>query len=132
MKILLIEDEILIAMEQRFYLETAGHEVIGPAATSAQGITLGLAERPDMVLVDVHLAQSSSGIDAARRLTAEGIPCLFVTSFREEVRTSRDFALGCLTKPFSESSLLGAVNAVHTLLAGQKPKTVPKTMELFG
>ncbi|WP_207462065.1 response regulator [Azospirillum sp. SYSU D00513] len=131
MRILLIEDEVLIAMEQRFYLESDGHEVIGPAPTSHQGIAMGLAERPDLALVDIHLAQKTSGIDAARRLTAEGIPCLFVTSFREEVRASLDFAIGCLSKPFSEASLIAAVHAVQAILAGEKPKSVPKAMELF-
>jgi DNA-binding response OmpR family regulator len=131
MKILLIEDEALIAMEQRFYLEMDGHEVIGPAPTPGQAIELALAERPDMALVDIHLSHKTSGIDAARRLSMEGIPCLFVTSYPEEVRPNPDLALGCLSKPFSETTLIAAVHAVQAILAGKTPKVVPKTLELF-
>ncbi len=132
MRILLVEDEVLIAMEQRFYLESAGHEVFGPASTAGKAIDMARAVQPDLALVDIHLAQGSSGIEAARQMTGLGIPCLFVTSYREEVEPSREYGLGCLPKPFSEATLLAAVNAVRALLAGEEPRKVPDTMELFG
>lgn len=131
MKILQVEDEVLIAMEQRIYLEADGHEVFGPAATYAQAMALAPEVQPELALVDIHLAQNSSGIDVARALTAQGIPCLFITSFREEVEPSREYGFGCLPKPFTESTLIAAVNVVRALLAGDTPRRVPETMELF-
>lgn len=131
MRILLVEDEVLIAMEQRWYLENEGHEVCGPCATAAQALALALEQPPQLALVDLHLSQNSSGIDAARGLSAMGVPCLFVTSYGEEVRENRAFGLGCLAKPFSEASLIGAVRAVQARLAGRTPEHVPKTLELF-
>ena len=131
MKILLVEDEVLIAMEQTFYLESAGHEVFGPAPTSEKAIALAQEVKPDLALVDIHLAQGSIGIDAARQMTAWGIPCLFVTSFREEVEPSREYGIGCLPKPFSQGTLIAAVNAVQAILDGKPPGKIPDTMELF-
>ena len=131
MKILLVEDEVLIAMEQTFYLESAGHEVHGPAATSEKAIALSREVQPDLALVDIHLSQGSSGIDAARQMTADGIACLFVTSYREEVEPSREYGIGCLPKPFSQATLTAAVEAVRAILDGRKPDKIPDTMELF-
>lgn len=131
MKILLVEDEVLIAMEQTFYLESAGHEVHGPAPTSERAIALAREVKPDMALVDIHLSQGSSGIDAARQMTAEGIACLFVTSYREEVEPSREYGFGCLPKPFSQATLIAAVEVVRAILDGRTPDKVPDTMELF-
>lgn len=131
MRILLVEDEILIAMEQTFYLESAGHEVVGPAPTSEKAVALADSEKPDMALVDIHLAQGSSGIDAARRMTALGIPCLFVTSYREEVEPSREYGIGCLPKPFSQTALVAAIDVVRAIVAGESPGKRPDTMELF-
>ncbi len=131
MRILLVEDEVLIALEQRLYLESVGHEVIGPAATPTEAQALAIAAAPDLALVDVHLAQGSCGIDAARLLAACGIPCLYITAFREEVQAGRAAGLGFLTKPFSESALLAAVAAVIAVLAGESPRNLPQTMELF-
>lgn len=134
MRILLVEDEVLIALEQQMYLEAVGHEVFGPARTPAEALELAAAQPVDLALVDVHLAQKTNGIDAARGLAARGVPCLYVTSFRDEIqeRDGRAAGLGCLTKPFSESALLAAVEAARAVLAGETPRNVPQTMELFG
>ncbi|WP_448204676.1 response regulator [Azospirillum sp. sgz302134] len=131
MRILLVEDEVLIAMEQTFYLESAGHEVHGPASTAEKAIALAQEVKPELALVDIHLAQGSSGIDAARQMTAQGIACLFVTSYREEVEPSREYGIGCLPKPFSQASLVAAVEAVRAILDGKAPGPMPDTMELF-
>lgn len=132
MKILLVEDEILIALEQRFYLESAGHEIFGPASTAQEAIALAREVVPDLALVDIHLAQNSSGIDAVEALTKLGIHCLYITSFRDEVKPGRPLVIGCLPKPFTENLLIGAVEVARTVLAGGSPRNIPNTMELFG
>lgn len=131
MRILLVEDEVLIALEQTLYLESVGHEVLGPAATAAEAVEMAVADPPDLALVDVHLARNSSGIDAAQQLSAQGVPCLFITSFRDEMKGEPIIGIGCLPKPFSESSLLAAVDVARAILAGEPPRNVPQTMELF-
>jgi DNA-binding response OmpR family regulator len=133
MRILLVEDEVLIALEQRLYLEAVGHEVVGPATTPAEAVELAAETPPDLALVDVHLARHTSGIDAAQALAKRGVACLYVTSFGEELQRggARAAGIGCLAKPFSESALLAAVDAAQAILAGEPPRNVPQTMDLF-
>ncbi|PWC39397.1 response regulator [Azospirillum sp. TSO35-2] len=132
MKILLVEDEVLIALEQQLYLETVGHTVTGPAATTAEAVALAEADKPDLALVDVHLGQGSNGVDAARRLTGLGVPCLFITSYRDELKKGGSVpGIGCLPKPFTQSGLLAAVDVARAILAGEEPRNIPQTMELF-
>lgn len=132
MKILLVEDEVLIALEQQLYLEAVGHTTSGPAATTAEAVAFAQDDKPDLALVDVHLGQGTNGIEAARLLTAMGVPCLFITSYRDELTKGGEVAgIGCLPKPFTESGLLGAVEVARAILAGEEPRNVPQTMELF-
>jgi DNA-binding response OmpR family regulator len=131
MKILLVEDEALIAMEQQLYLELAGHEVCGPAIDSHSAIAMASAYPHDLALVDVHLARKSSGIDAARHMTTElSLPCLFVTSHPEGVLEER-IGLGCLIKPFTEQELVAAVEAVGALLQGKRAGSPLRNLILF-
>ena len=132
MKILLVEDEVLIALEQQLYLESVGHDVIGPAVTAMEAVEMAEADKPDLALVDVHLGLGTNGIDAARGLNALGVPCLFITSFRDELKRDGPLTgIGCLPKPFTESGLLAAVDVARAVLAGETPRNVPQTMELF-
>ncbi|CAO3458985.1 response regulator [Azospirillum sp.] len=132
MKILLVEDEVLIALEQQLYLESVGHDVIGPAVTAMEAVEMAEADKPDLALVDVHLGLGTNGIDAARGLNALGVPCLFITSFRDELKKDGPLTgIGCLPKPFTESGLLAAVDVARAVLAGETPRNVPQTMELF-
>lgn len=132
MKILLVEDEVLIALEQQLYLESVGHSVIGPAVTAMEAVEMAETDKPDLALVDVHLGMGTNGIDAARGLNALGVPCLFITSFRDELKKDGPLTgIGCLPKPFTETGLLAAVDVARAVLAGETPRNVPQTMELF-
>jgi two-component system, response regulator PdtaR len=130
MRILLVEDEMLIAMEQRLYLETAGHDVAGPAADADQAAELMTEGLYDLALVDVHLARGTSGIDVARRLASSNIPCLFVTSHPEGVMAER-LGLGCLLKPFSSDDLLASVEVASDVLNSRSPAARPRNLILF-
>lgn len=135
MRILLVEDEMLIAMEQRLYLETAGHDVAGPAADADQAAELMAKGMYDLALVDVHLARGSCGIDVARRLASSNIPCLFVTSHPEGVMAEGVMAerlgLGCLLKPFSSDDLLASVEVASDVLNSRPPAVRPRNLILF-
>lgn len=130
MKILLIEDEVLIAMEQQLYLEEAGHEVAGPATDADQAVALSSPGTCDLALVDVHLARGTSGIDVARHLSRVGIPHLFVTSHPEGVMAAR-LGMGCLLKPFAAADLVAAVDAVGARLRGEPLPALPPNLILF-
>jgi two-component system, response regulator PdtaR len=71
MRVLIVEDEPIIAMHLALLVAELGHEVCATAASAAGAIALAAAHHPDVVLMDIRLAQGSSGIDAARELHAQ-------------------------------------------------------------
>lgn len=130
-RILVIEDEALVALEIQSGLETVGHEIVGVAGRAATASSLARTTRPDLALVDVRLARGDSGLDVATDLARLGIPCLFVTGNCPEER-GNGLAVGCLHKPFDERQLLEAVAAVITILrGGPTPERLPMGMHLF-
>lgn len=128
LRIAIIEDEALVALEMEDHLTDAGHDVVGTADTLAEAIALIEQTRPDLALVDIQLAEGSSGLDVAKELNARGIPCLFATG--NCPGQDRDDALGCLHKPFNHIQLLGAVTAADAVLKGETTD-LPREMHVY-
>lgn len=128
LRIAIIEDEALVALEMEDHLTDAGHEVVGIADTLREAVSLIERTRPDLALVDIQLAEGCSGLDVAKELNAHGVPCVFATG--NCPGRDIDDALGCLHKPFNHIQLLGAVTAANALLAGQEAE-LPREMHLF-
>jgi len=70
-RILIIEDEALVAMELRFVLEDLGHEVVGTVADAASARAIAREEDIDLALVDIHLSDGPTGIELGRELGQE-------------------------------------------------------------
>jgi DNA-binding response OmpR family regulator len=120
-RILVVEDDFLVAMQMEAALTDAGFEVAGVAATGEDAIELALSERPRLVVMDIRLAGDRDGIDTALQLFAEhGIRCIFATAHHDE-RSRRRAApagpLGWLHKPYTMASLVGMVRAALDELA---------------
>jgi len=125
MRILLVEDEFIIALEAEAHLKAAGHDVVGMAATPAEALTIAGRACPDLALVDIRLAQGTSGLDAARDLGRLGVSCVFVTSYCNETGNLAGIGLGCLGKPFSRRSLLDTVAWAERRIRGQTGEPAP-------
>jgi CheY-like chemotaxis protein len=81
-RVLIIEDEPLIAMQIECLVESLGHVVVGIATTRQQANRMFNTRRPDIVLSDVQLADRSSGLEAVRDCTAtDALPVIFITAF---------------------------------------------------
>jgi DNA-binding response OmpR family regulator len=131
MRVLVVEDEPLIATSIQWELVDAGHEVVGPAATLAEAELLATEEQPDLALVDINLAERGDGVVLARRLKTAGVPSIFVTGQINEARQARDCALGLLLKPFPFEALGRVVEAAASLVAGRAQVNTPRCLELF-
>ena len=131
MLILLVEDDFLIAMAMQDALEAVGYEVIGPAATVADALSLVEARRPDLALVDVSLRGGDSGVDLCRVLRGRDVPCLVVSGEPTRARAARDAALGYIAKPCREQTIVESVACVNRLLHGINPDVLPRGLELF-
>ena len=108
MRILIVEDEPIIALSTQADLEAAGHTVVGLAMTSDEAINLAASCHPDLVLMDIRLAEGN-GVEAAQAVhTRWAIPSLFATSHVENSAATCHAALGCLRKPYADQSLVPA------------------------
>lgn len=114
--ILIVEDEFAVANDLRHILEKAGYKVSGIAFTVEKAIELKNQQKPDLVLVDIHLKGRQTGIDLARKLGEEDIPFIYVSantnsSILEEVKTTQPY--GFIVKPFREKDVLVALEIAH-------------------
>jgi len=104
MRVLIVEDEALIAMELERIVTESGHRAIGPVATVEQA--LAHAPRADAALVDLGLADGMSGAALARRLMDRfGISVVFVTGTPGDVGHGLDGAVDVIGKPFSDERI---------------------------
>ncbi len=112
-KVLIIEDEAIIAMDIEGIVAEMGHAITGVARTHAQALELAKREAPDLILADIHLADSSSGIEAvAEILTVTGDrPVIFITAFPERLLTGeRPEPTFLIAKPYNEEQVRSAVS----------------------
>ncbi|SFR39667.1 response regulator [Litoreibacter janthinus] len=112
-RVMIIEDEPIIADDIEAIVEQLGHEVVGIARTRGEAVKLGKEEQPDLILADIQLADNSSGIDAVNDLIAElgEMPVIFITAFPERLLTGEKHEPAFLiTKPFSDEQVRSAVS----------------------
>jgi len=128
-RILIVEDEPLVAFDNEHFLRDAGYEIVAtvdtvPAATAA------LASDIDLVLADVNLSAGGNGRDVAEAARSKGVPLVFVTGACPD--NARALAIGCLSKPYSQRDLLSAIDTVDAHLGGREPRRVPRSFTWFG
>lgn len=112
-KVMVIEDEPLIAMDIRSIVEDMGHGVTGIARTLTEAVRLGRAAPPDLILADIQLADNSSGIDAVNELLARlgEVPVVFITAFPDRLLTGeKPEPAFLITKPFTQEQVRSAVS----------------------
>ena len=110
-RVLIIEDEPIIAMDIESIVRDLGHEVTGVAVTRDEARELAHADKPGLVLADIQLADGSSGIDAVRDILGEfAVPVIFITAFPERLLTGeRPEPTFLITKPFQRSTVKAAI-----------------------
>ena len=112
-RILVIEDESLIALDLEGIIISLGHHVTGTAATHQQAVRLAEQDKPDLILSDIQLADGSSGIDAVDEImrAAAGTPVIFITAFPEKLLTGdKSEPAFVITKPYSQEQVQSAIS----------------------
>lgn len=110
-RVLIIEDEPIIAMDIETIVRDLGHDVTAVAVTRDEAVREALSDRPGLVLADIQLADDSSGIDAVKDILAEfAVPVIFITAFPERLLTGeRPEPTFLITKPFQRSTVKAAI-----------------------
>ena len=112
-RMLVVEDEFIVAFELRVFLEDVGYAVCGVASTGEEALEIAERERPDIVLMDVSIKGEIDGIEVARRIRSRfGIPTAFLTGYpaEEVIEKTRDVEpLGVFVKPLRYQELEAAL-----------------------
>jgi CheY-like chemotaxis protein len=110
--VLIIEDEMLIALDLELLAEKLGHRIIGIARTRAEAMELAQAQRPGLILADIQLADGSSGLEAVNDLlNSFEVPVIFITAHPERFLTGeRPEPAFLIAKPYQASTVSALVS----------------------
>lgn len=129
-KILIVEDEFIVANDLKMILKKGGYNVVGIASSAAQARTMIAAKKPDWVLLDIILKGSETGIDLAKELNGSKTPFLFISantnqSTLEAVKKTQPY--GFMVKPFREKDLLVMLDIARYRYALEHQVSAPLT-----
>lgn len=112
-KILIVEDESLVAMDMVDMLTRMGYQVLPTAMGYTDAVNILDTERPDLVLVDINLSGTRTGIELAQQLSEKyKTPFIFITSHTDKATVSQAAAThpsGYLVKPFDAEDLYTSI-----------------------
>jgi DNA-binding LytR/AlgR family response regulator len=123
-KILLVEDELIIAEDMSMLLTDMGYEVLETAMDYEEALEILSEETPDLILLDVNLGGKKDGIDLAKEINEQyGIPFIFTTSYSDGPtieRANEVNPINYLVKPFKKEQLFTAIEMALLKIAGNK------------
>lgn len=132
-RILIIEDEALVAMELRFVLEDLGYDVVGSAGDASTALNLVKQNEVDLALVDIHLSDGPTGVELGRGLANDnGVTVVYLTANPGMLREGVAGTFGVLSKPTDERAVEQAVAYALQCREGRPTEFAPPELQLFG
>jgi CheY-like chemotaxis protein/DNA-directed RNA polymerase specialized sigma24 family protein len=129
--ILIIEDEPLTAAHLKDLVTGAGHRVTGIAKTHREALSLVDAERPNLILSDIQLADGSSGVEAVNEILGElAVPVIFITAHPEMMLTgTKPEPAFLIPKPFTAATVKAVIGQALFFEVRSRPKRVDARRE---
>src|ERR1700733_12605659 len=129
MRVMIVEDEALIAMHLEMIVVSLGHEVCAVAATAPEAVARAIECSPDVALMDIRLAKGGSGVEAARDIyTLRGVRCIFLSANLDEATRAAVCSyepIAFINKPVLPLALQRALDrAGSSCRSGAKPQPV--------
>ncbi len=114
LRILIVEDESVVAMQLEDTVQDLGHVVIDTVASHVEAVAAAESSRPDLVLMDINLGRGGNGIEAALELRRRlDLPCIFLSAYLSspsvKERAQAVQPLGCITKPYTARHIEAAL-----------------------
>ena len=130
--VLIVEDEMLLAIELEHLVEEVGCHSLGCAMSSDEAVDLAEKLHPDLALVDVHLSDGPTGVEVARKISRDcGGVALFMTANVKRLPDDYAGACGVIGKPYSEHGVRTALSYLtYCLTEGHVPGPVPVGLTL--
>ncbi|MDP2260753.1 MAG: response regulator [Caulobacter sp.] len=129
--VLIVEDQLLLAMTVRDALEDHGYRVLELAIRHQEALDTVAETRPDLALVNIELADGDDGAVLAGELTGMGIPVVFISGQTSRIESSREAAIASMPKPYSTGDMVAAVDYVFRHLAGDESRPGPRGLQMF-
>ena len=133
LKVLIVEDDLMIADVAEEVLADSGYEVCGIARTVAEAVALGLQHKPDIAVIDVRLADGGLGTEIPGQWSALGrVGILYATGNPTKVLLDGVKGDACLDKPYSTVDLVRSVKIVADIIAiGSAEGLLPRSLHLL-
>lgn len=129
MRVLIVEDEPLLALQLEDALLANAHTVVGFAFTSREAVTLAKQTRPDLLLLDLYLDDGPTGTRVAHQLAAS-FHTVFITGSSEELPDDLAGAVGIIKKPYTGRGLTDALKWLGLATSGGVPPPPPPSLKL--
>ncbi len=129
--LLIVEDQILLAIGLKDELEDRGYRVLELAVHHIEALGFATAIKPDLALVNIDLADGDDGVALARDLKELGVPVLFISGQPARARLAREVAIASLAKPYSGPDMVDAVDYLFRHEHGDESVPGPPRLEMF-
>lgn len=128
-RLLIVEDEPLVAFDNEHVLREAGYQVVATVDRYSDAMEAIPGGAVDLILSDVALSGDRDGVDLARAVQPLGVRLLFVTG--QCPVDAPMISVGCLAKPYAQRDLIDSLKALELALAGEMPKKLPAGLSLY-
>lgn len=127
-RVLIIEDEALIALDLENIVRELGHVVVGRAVSKTEALAIAQTERPTLILADINLGEGGSGLEAVVEiLRSFTTPAVFVTAYPEHLLTGeRPEPTYLVTKPFLPKTLQATIGQALFFHSMRSPAAGPR------
>jgi two-component system, response regulator PdtaR len=134
LKVLIVEDELMVADMAEEMLVAHGYDVCGIARTVAEAVALGRRYEPDLAVLDLRLADGELGTEVAAQLSDQnGLGVLYTTGNTTQVLLTAANGHACLAKPYHGTDLLRALEIVADIATtGTAVPPFPKNFQMLG
>jgi CheY-like chemotaxis protein len=129
--LMIVEDEVLIAMTLRDELERAGYQILDLTDRPEAAVAVARKDAPDLALVNIQLGGRQDGIELARKLKLLNIPVLLISGQVSRAHSAQTVAIGSMPKPYSALEMAQAVAYLLAHLSGDKSLARPEALEVF-
>ena len=129
--LLIVEDQILLALNLKDDLEDGGYQVLDLADRHQEALGLAREIKPDLALVNIDLAGGDDGVALAHDLKALGVPVMFISGQADRARLGMAFAVASLSKPYSGEEMVDAVDYLFRHEDGDESRPRPARLEVF-
>ncbi|MDB5652275.1 MAG: hypothetical protein JWL62_3795 [Hyphomicrobiales bacterium] len=129
--LLIVEDEVLLAICLKDKLEDGGYRVLNLAIRHQEALGYAKECRPDLALVNISLAKGDDGAELACDLQKLGIPVMFISGQPDRARMAKSVAVASMSKPYSLSDMVLAVDYLFRHASGDESIAGPVNLEMF-